>query len=220
MVFAAEMLDICKKNSQEQTETVVLTADDMDINLFKWPHEAILLLIEEYRKLADNFCSGRISKKKIWQLISEELIKKLYNVTGPQCQSKFAGMKKTYKSIKDHNSKSGNGIRTWPYFDLLDGLLGVKPYITPIATISSTGKRDQPESESSSTSSISPHRERPKKKSNYLSPIDKVLLSIEENRKATEEKRDKRHKEKMEQKKVAIDLLAKIVSVLENKKCD
>lgn len=56
MVFAAEMLDICKKNLQEQIETVVLTANDIN--------EAILLIIEEYRKLADNFCSGHISKKK------------------------------------------------------------------------------------------------------------------------------------------------------------
>lgn len=126
-------------------------------------------------------------------------------------------MKKTYKSIKDYNSKYGNGTRTWPYFDLLDGLLGVKPYITPIATVSSTGKRDQPESDSSFTSSICPHRENPKKKSNYLSPIDKVLLAIEENKKATEEKREKR---KWNKKKVAIDLLAKIVSVLGNTNCD
>lgn len=109
MVFTAEILVICKKNSQQQTEAVVLT--DGDVNLCKWPHKAILLLIEEYRKMADNLCSGRISQKKIWQLVSEELIKKSCNVTGPQCQSKFSGMKKTYKSIEDHNM-SGNGTRT------------------------------------------------------------------------------------------------------------
>lgn len=33
---------------------------------FKWPNEAILLLIEEYRKRADDFCSGKVSQKKTW----------------------------------------------------------------------------------------------------------------------------------------------------------
>ncbi|CAI6374722.1 unnamed protein product [Macrosiphum euphorbiae] len=105
MVFAAEMLDICKKNksdSQQPTEQLEQTSQnnysgtvqeeqtaEVDVNVFKWPHEAILLLIEEYRKTADNFCSGKISQKKIWQSIGDELLKKSYNVTGPQCQSKF-----------------------------------------------------------------------------------------------------------------------------------
>lgn len=222
MAFAAEMLNKCKlhlsDSQQQSTEQPEKTAG-VDVNLFKWPHEAILLLIEEYRKSADNFCSGRISQKKIWQSIGDELVKHSYDVTGPQCQSKFGGLKRTYKSIKDHNNKSGNGTRTWPYFTLLDGLLGVKPYISPIATVSSTGKRDQPEEESSSssTSTSSPCRDHPKKKQNYLSPIDKVLSSIEENRKVAEANREKRHREKMDQKKEAIDLLARLVSVLETK---
>lgn len=50
-----------------------------------------------------------------------------------------------------------------------------------------------------------------------LSPIDKDLLAIEENRKVAEVNREKRHKEKMDQKKEDINLLAKLVSVLETK---
>jgi len=65
--------------------------------------------------------------------------------------------------MKDHNGKSRNGPRTWPYFELMDGLLGVKPYITPIATVLLTGKRNQPEMDNSPASDISPHRELPKK---------------------------------------------------------
>jgi len=40
------------------------------------------------------------------------------DVTGSQCKSKMAGLKNTYKSVKDHNSKSGNNTRTWQYFDV------------------------------------------------------------------------------------------------------
>lgn len=132
MTFAAQMLNKCKQQQTEQLQqqqTEQLQQDDA--SLFKWPHAAILLLIEEYRKTADNFCSGRISQKKIWQSIADELVKNTYSVTGPQCQSKFGGLKRTYKSIKDHNGKSGNGPRTWLYFEIMDGLLGVKPNITP-----------------------------------------------------------------------------------------
>lgn len=226
MTFAAQMLNKCKQQQteqlqQQQTEQLqqqqIEQQQQDDASLFKWPHAAILLLIEEYRKTADNFCSGRISQKKIWQSIADELVKNTYSVTGPQCQSKFGGLKRTYKSIKDHNGKSGNGPRTWLYFEIMDGLLGVKPYITPIATVSSTGKRDQPEVDNSLASDISPHRELPKKKYNYSSPVDKVLLSIEENRKVSEENKEKRRKEKMEQKREAIHLLARLVNVLETK---
>lgn len=82
---------------------------------FKWPHDAILLLIEEYRVRQNDFFSGKMSQKKIWFSISEVMIKYGYNVTGPQCLSKFSGLKRTYKAVKDHNQKSGNGARTWPY---------------------------------------------------------------------------------------------------------
>lgn len=32
--------------------------------MYKWPHKAILLLIEEYRIRKDDFNSGKISQKK------------------------------------------------------------------------------------------------------------------------------------------------------------
>lgn len=103
-------------------------------NVFKWPREAILLLIEEYRKRTDDFYSGRISQQKNWQNIAEELLKKKHHVTGPQCQSKFKSLKSSYKSIKDHNGKLGNRSKTWAYYYLMDGLIDSKPCITPVAT--------------------------------------------------------------------------------------
>lgn len=59
-----------------------------------------------------------MSHKKVWALIAQELIKHGYNVTGPQCLSKFNGLKHTYKAIKDHNNKSGNSTRTWSYLSV------------------------------------------------------------------------------------------------------
>jgi len=41
-----------------------------------------------------------------------------YNVTGTQCSVKLAGLKRTYKQIKDNNKKSGNGRSTWVLYSV------------------------------------------------------------------------------------------------------
>lgn len=46
------------------------------------------------------------------------MVKHGHKVTGAQCLSKFSGLKRTYKAIKDHNNKSGNGTRSWLYFSV------------------------------------------------------------------------------------------------------
>lgn len=140
-----ENLESVPENYLSQKETEELSvrmplAEKRVMNFFKWGHEAILLLIEEYRNRADDFVSGRVSQKKVWEAISKILRNKGHDVTGPQCMSKFNGLKKTYKSTKDHNGKSGNARKSWPYFDLIDGIIGTKSFMKPVATVSSTGK--------------------------------------------------------------------------------
>lgn len=98
------------------------------------------------------FSIGKISQKRVWESISGVLCSHGYDVTGPQCQSKFNGMKRTFKSIKDHNSKSGNNPRSWPYTEVMESLLGEKPFMNPIALASSS--RAGTESDSSDISSF------------------------------------------------------------------
>lgn len=85
---------------------------------FRWPHEAILLLLTIYKEHENKMTSGKISVKKFWNVVSCQLIDKGYHVTSIQCKNKMAGLKNTYKSVKDHNSKSGNSTRTWKYFNV------------------------------------------------------------------------------------------------------
>ncbi|EFN83038.1 hypothetical protein EAI_16722, partial [Harpegnathos saltator] len=87
---------------------------------FKWSHAAILLLVEKYRLQENNIISGKMSQKKMWNNIASALSIKGYNVAGLQCLSKFHEIKRTYKSIKDHNAKSGNNLRTWPYMEVME----------------------------------------------------------------------------------------------------
>lgn len=77
------------------------------IDNFCWLHEAILLLFKVYADNEYHLTSGK-THKKFWELVSSKLIEKGYDVTGLQCKSKMAGLKNTYKNVKDHNAKSGN----------------------------------------------------------------------------------------------------------------
>ena len=85
---------------------------------FRWPHEAILLLFNIYKDNEHLVTSGKMTHKKFWELISSQLNTKGYVVNGVQCKSKMAGLKNTFKNVKDHNAKSGNSKRTWKYFDV------------------------------------------------------------------------------------------------------
>ncbi|KYN29104.1 hypothetical protein ALC57_01467, partial [Trachymyrmex cornetzi] len=169
---------------------------------YKWPHEAILLLIEEYRLRQNDFTSGKMSQKKIWLLIAEEMLKHGYLVTGPQCLSKFSGLKRTYEAIKDHNKKSGNGTRTWPYLSLMDDLLGTKPFMSPVSTISTTGKRSRAESEQSDCSLTSSNEDKensmPKRKG-QISYTVQMMEDLKNDRRTAEAALERRHNENKEQ---------------------
>lgn len=216
-----EKLDHLKANANNTEENdaddLLSTFNNIEENsnessgAFKWPNEAILLLVEEYRTRADDFCSGKVSQKRTWQAVSDSLFRKGYSVTEPQCLSKFSGLKRTYKSIKDHNNKSGNGPRTWTYFNIMDSVIGSKPYMQPIATISSTGEQNFSANVSSETLSSEP----PKKKLRQLPTVEKVVLAMEQHKTTDEQNRERRHREKMDQKKEALNLLSRLVKALE-----
>ncbi|XP_032682070.1 uncharacterized protein LOC116849238 [Odontomachus brunneus] len=115
------------------------TSEDSLGEGFRWSHAAVLLLLEEYRLCEKNMSSGKITQKRAWDQISKEMIGKGYFVTGKKCSTRINTMKRTYKVVEDHNGKSGNNKRTWPYYDIMESLLGKKPYMAPLSTLSSSG---------------------------------------------------------------------------------
>ncbi|XP_074099452.1 uncharacterized protein LOC141527724 isoform X1 [Cotesia typhae] len=131
-------------------------------------------------------------------------------------------MKKTYKKTKDHNNKSGNSAKHWPYLTLMDDLMGDKPFITPVATCSSTGKkRTLSESSCGSSSSNDLDNEANQKKAKST-PASHLIAAFEERSMKSEENKERRFKEFMvfkakkaeeanQYKKRALDLLEKLV---------
>lgn len=75
-------------------------------------------MLDKYEEREREFTAGTKCHNKIWEAIADDMRKINIEYTGPQCQSKLNGLKKTYKKILDHNSVSGNDRKTWPYFEV------------------------------------------------------------------------------------------------------
>ncbi|KAK0077526.1 hypothetical protein PV325_003785 [Microctonus aethiopoides] len=91
--------------------------------LYRWTSPCVMLFLETYKSMELKSCK-----------------KKGYDVTEPQCASKLRSLKKSYKSNKDHNSKSGNDRKTWQYFNIMKEIFAKKVWCDPIAVASSTGQ--------------------------------------------------------------------------------
>ncbi|XP_039308707.1 uncharacterized protein LOC120358453 isoform X2 [Solenopsis invicta] len=193
-------------------DTEVDAVDSYDQNMneesvgenFRWSHEAVLLLIDEYTTREKSMSTGKMSHKKAWDEISEAMNAKGYSFTGKQCSTRLNTMKRTYKAVKDHNGKSGNSTRTCPYYEIMENLFGSKPYMAPLSTISSTGTEiSNCRSSNSSSSSISLdgncHVSRQRRTTDVAT---------------TEETKERRHREKMELGMKLMDKLDKLLEKL------
>ncbi|XP_074114192.1 uncharacterized protein LOC141537233 isoform X1 [Cotesia typhae] len=180
--------------------------------------------------MENDFNSGKISQKKVWEKVAKELKVKGHDVTGPQCSSKLRSLKKSYKSIKDHNSKSGNDRRTWQFFDIMEEIFSQKAWCDLVAIASSTGlSNKQLESNDSmggSDSGCSISKLIPSesfvslkycKKWNFISesnktPIATLLGKRLKQKEEHEQQKNKRHKERMEMDEKFLNVLEKLAN--------
>ncbi|XP_017468850.1 PREDICTED: uncharacterized protein LOC108360900 [Rhagoletis zephyria] len=75
-----------------------------------------------YMERKDKFRDPKIKKKTLWSEMARVMNLAGYNVDEDILDRKIRNMKKTYKSIKDNNSKNstGRGRVTWEYFDAFE----------------------------------------------------------------------------------------------------
>ncbi|KYN31187.1 hypothetical protein ALC56_14455 [Trachymyrmex septentrionalis] len=208
-------------NISEINHAESLHSDHSDkVGVFKWPHKAILLLIEEYNLRQEDF-NGKMSHKKIWSLIADKLKKHGYNVTGLQCLSKFTGLKRTYNGIKESNRKPKSIV--WPYFSNMDELLHSKSCTLPLSTTVSSIERKRKAHSEYSTSSLDTCFEDERlvhKKSRQMSTIEEYMEDLQNGRKISEEAIERRHKENIELHHRLLNSFEKMLDILEKKmKC-
>lgn len=114
-------------------------------------------------------------------------------------------MKRTFKSIKDHNFKSGNN----PYTEVIESLLGEKPFMNPVALASSSNQAryDNENSDVSSLdsdTSVDSLNSRKRK----TSQIAEVIMK---SRKLAEENKLKRYQQTMDQQTQILNALNKLI---------
>ncbi|KAG5869067.1 hypothetical protein JTB14_028774 [Gonioctena quinquepunctata] len=197
-------------DTTDPDEFLVTGEDSGEVPLYRWSPPCVFLLLETYREMENTFNNGKLSHKKLWKQISQELIAKGYNVTGPQCASKLRSLKKTYKSTKDHNNKSGNDRRTWQFFEIMDDIFSGKAWSKPVAIASSTGlsiqsqKFNSVEGSASGCSTMGSSTS----KETIATLLGKRLRQKEEH----EHNKAKRHKEKMEMDKKWLEVIQNMSS--------
>ncbi|XP_067203968.1 uncharacterized protein [Linepithema humile] len=90
-----------------------------EVNIEKWEHKAVLLLISLYKE--KSYMLGK----------------------GNQCNNKMDALKRRYRQIVDHNAQSGNDRKDWIYLDVLDNIFRKKHWIKPLSVAGSNIKEPE-----------------------------------------------------------------------------
>lgn len=82
--------------------------------------------------------------RDVWSIISTKLKEtnpEWKTKTSIQCENKWKDIKRKYMETKDHNRKSGNGLKTCKFYEKLEEILGETPTVKPVAIASNLKKR-------------------------------------------------------------------------------
>ena len=83
---------------------------------------------------------GCHQNKEVYQRIAQKMGEEGFGRTFVQCREKLKKLKKEYRKLKDTLNETGQGRNKeveWPYFELMDRILGHKPTTMPESVIDS-----------------------------------------------------------------------------------
>lgn len=84
----------------------------------EWSDTTIDLLLARYEDLQESYDNGKLTNRKLFDMISKEMREHHYPFSGTQCSDKMENLKKKHKNIKDWNNVSGNSKKTWIHYDV------------------------------------------------------------------------------------------------------
>lgn len=98
-------------------------------------------------------------KTALWRNISQKLSAMGYGEkTADQCKVKIKNLIAKYRKVKDANRKSGNGTdNTFPFFDLMDGILGTRAASDPPIIVDSGAGPHTPEEDEDGKCNVMKH---------------------------------------------------------------
>ena len=104
-----------------------------------WTHEEILALIRIWSDSAiQSRLDGASRTADIWRDVAERLRTAGFHRTSKQCNDKMKNLRQYYKDLKDGHNRSGHSRSNWPYYDLMDDVLGDRPSTRPRNIIDTT----------------------------------------------------------------------------------
>ena len=120
-----------------------------------WGHEEILALIRIWSDQAiQDRLDGATQTSDVYKRIAQALAEAGYERSWKQCKDKLKNLRQFYKDLKDGHSKSGHDRDTWPYFELIDSVVGDRPLNSPRALLD-TLQQEAPLSPSNGTEQVS-----------------------------------------------------------------
>lgn len=83
------------------------------------------------------FSAKKKTHKSIWNDMFNEMNEKFQDlkVDWFQCQSKWNKLFSRYKAVEDNNSKSGERMKTFEFYEDLAKVMGTNPNVRPLTTI-------------------------------------------------------------------------------------
>ena len=106
--------------------------ENLNVQEILWEDEEVLALIHicgDSRIQQD--LDGCSRKCPIFERIAKQLKEQGFVRSFAQVREKIKQLKQRYKIIKDSNNRSGNKMRTYPFYKELDNTLGDKPITNP-----------------------------------------------------------------------------------------
>ena len=78
---------------------------------------------------------GATGTSDVYKRITQALTEAGYEGSWKQCKDKLKNFCQLYKDLKDGRSKNGHDRNTWPYFKLIDSVVGDRPLNSPRALL-------------------------------------------------------------------------------------
>lgn len=97
------------------------------------------MLIDEYKKIKNEFRNPQIKKNTLWKKIQETFASHGYGITIANLDAKMRNMKHHYKTVTNNNKKSttGRGRVKWEYFESFQEIFREDRTLNPIPVLSS-----------------------------------------------------------------------------------
>lgn len=104
-----------------------------------WTDSMVKLLIASYSEHKSKFDDPKFTKKKVWDLISKDLMVEGVCKPGTKCDEKWRNLRKTYDKVKSHLNTTGGDRIAWKFYEDFQNIYFKDPYFEPTAVESSSG---------------------------------------------------------------------------------